>query len=360
MDLRRPEQGLYLMLAYAIPTVEGIMIITPRERVLTALAHKQPDVTPWQIDLTIDAQAQTAAYLGDPDFVSKIGNHLAGCEDGYFSEVSPGFWQDQFGIVWNRTIDKDIGNVETYLLPEPILAHYRFPVPNLARNAETYRRIIAGNVDKFRFAGVGFSMFERAWTLRGMENLLSDMILNPQFVDELLDTILEYNLKVIDHLLQFDFDCVRFGDDWGEQRGVIMGPKLWRRFIKPRVAAMYTRAKQAGKFVMQHSCGAIQELFPDLIDMGLDIFNTFQPEVMDVAFCKREYGRHLTFYGGISTQQVLPRVGPSELKRVILDMIALVGKDGGYIVAPTHGIPRDVSPENIVAFIETVRSQQIV
>ncbi|MHB9032811.1 MAG: uroporphyrinogen decarboxylase family protein [Anaerolineae bacterium] len=333
------------------------MAITPRERVLTALKHNQPDVTPWQIDLTIDARAQTAAYLNDPDFVEKIGNHLAGCEDGYFTEVKPGFWKDQFGIVWNRTIDKDIGNVQEYLIPEPSLANYRFPEPNLEHNAAVYREIIARNQDKFRFAGVGFSMFERAWTLHGMENLLSDMILNPQFVDDLLDKILEYNLKVIDHLLQYDFDCVRFGDDWGQQIGVIMGPKLWRRFIKPRVAAMYARAKQGGKYVMQHSCGAIQELFPDLIEMGLDIFNTFQPEVMDVAFCKREYGAHLTFYGGISTQQVLPRVSPDELRRVINGMIALVGKDGGYIVAPTHGIPRDVRPENIVTFIETVRSQ---
>ncbi|MCE5260217.1 MAG: uroporphyrinogen decarboxylase [Chloroflexi bacterium] len=336
------------------------MNITPRERVLTALKHQQPDVTPWQIDLTIDAQTQTAAYLEDPNFVAKIGNHLAGCEDGYFIEIEPGFWRDQFGIVWNRTIDKDIGNVQSYLLPEPTLTRYHFPEPDLERNAAVYRQLIASNRDKFRFAGVGFSMFERAWTLRGMENLLSDMILNPQFVDALLDTILEYNLKVIDHLLQFDFDCVRFGDDWGQQIGVIMGPKLWRRFIKPRVAAMYARAKQAGKYVMQHSCGAVQELFPDLIDMGLDIFNTFQPEVMDVAYCKREYGRHLTFYGGISTQQVLPRVGPVELRRIINEMIALIGKDGGYIVAPTHGIPRDVPPENIVAFIETVRTQQPV
>ena len=120
---------------------------------------------------------------------------------------------------------------------------------------------------------------------------------------------------------------------------------------------MYARCKAAGKYVMQHSCGAVQELFPDLIDMGLDIFNTFQPEVMDVAFCKREYGRHLTFYGGISTQQVLPRVTPQELEPIIRRMIATIGVDGGYIVAPTHAIPRDVPPENIATFIRVVQSQ---
>ncbi len=333
------------------------MTITPRERVLTALAHRQPDVCPWQIDLTIDAARQTAEYLGDPNFAPKMGNHLAGCEDGYFVEVRPNFWQDQFGIVWNRTIDKDIGNVHEYLLPEPDLSHYQFPQPDLARNEQTYKQLIAARPNEFRFGGVGFSLFERAWTLRGMANLLEDMILNPGFVDDLLDKILEYNLAVIDHLLPYDLDCVRFGDDWGQQTGLIMGPRLWRRFIKPRVQIMYQRAKDAGKFVMQHSCGAVQELCPDLIDMGLDIFNTFQPEIIDVAYCKREYGQHLTFYGGISTQQVLPRVGPGEVKRVVREMIGTVGVSGGYIVAPTHAIPRDVSPENIVAFIETVQNQ---
>jgi uroporphyrinogen decarboxylase len=333
------------------------MPITPRERVLTALAHKQPDVTPWQIDLTIDAHHNLATYLQTPDLSAKLGNHLVGCEDGYFTEVRPDFWQDQFGIVWNRTIDKDIGNVEEYLLKEPDISTYRFPQPDLARNAQVYARLIAQHPNEFRMGGVGFSMFERAWTLRGMENLLADMILHPQFVDDLLDKILEYNLLVIEHLLPYDVDCVRFGDDWGQQTGLIMGPRLWRRFIKPRVQAMYARVKTAGKFVMQHSCGAIQELFPDLIDMGLDIFNTFQPEVMDVAFCKREYGRHLTFYGGISTQQVLPRVGPEEVKRVVQQMIATIGQDGGYIVAPTHAIPRDVPPENIAAFMDVVREQ---
>jgi hypothetical protein len=78
------------------------MAITPRERVLAALAHRQPDITPWQIDLTTDAHARTAAYLGDTNFAAKMGNHLAGYEDGYFVEVRPDYLRDQFGIVWNR------------------------------------------------------------------------------------------------------------------------------------------------------------------------------------------------------------------------------------------------------------------
>jgi len=333
------------------------MAITPRERVLVALRHEQPDVTPWQIDLTIDARDKTAAYLGESNLEERLGNHLAICEDGYFEEVRPDYWRDPFGIVWNRTIDKDIGNVHEFLLTAPSLKGYRFPEPALDANAERIQSMLNAYPDRFHVTGIGFSMFERAWTLRGMENLLTDMVLNPCFVDDLMDAILEYNLKALDHMLQFDVDCIRFGDDWGQQRGLIMGPKYWRRFIKPRVEVMYERVKSTGRYVMQHSCGAVQELFPDLIDMGLDVFNTFQPEVMDVEMCKREYGGHLTFYGGISTQQVLPRVSPDQVRATVQRMIATIGVGGGYIVAPTHAIPRDVSPENIVAFMETVQAQ---
>jgi len=333
------------------------MTLSCKERVLIALQHRQPDVTPWQINLTADAHDQTARYLGDPDFARKMGNHLASYADGWFEEVRPGFWRDQFGLVWNRTIDRDIGNVTQYPFSRPDLSLYQFPQPDLERNAHGLEQLLRDNPDRFTIGEIGFSMFERAWTLRGMEALLMDMIENPSFVDGLLDRILEYNLAVLDQMLQYPVDCIYFGDDWGQQRGLIMGPRLWRRYIRPRMASMYGRVKAAGKFVMQHSCGDVQSLFPDLIEIGLDIFNTFQPEVMDVDRCKREYGRDLTFYGGISTQQVLPRISPAELPAHVHDMIRRIGQDGGYIVAPTHAIPRDVPPETIVAFIEAVQNQ---
>ena len=94
-------------------------------------------------------------------------------------------------------------------------------------------------------------------------------------------------------MLRYDIDGVKFGDDWGQQNGLIFGGRLWRRFIKPRLARMYGMVKRAGKAVMIHSCGRVQELFPDLIELGLDVFNPFQPEVMDPYEMKRQFGREL-------------------------------------------------------------------
>ncbi len=110
--------------------------------------------------------------------------------------------------------------------------------------------------------------------------------------------------------------------------------------------------------MLQHSCGDIHELMPDLIEIGLDVYQTFQPEIYDVKAVKREFGNDLTFWGGISTQRVLPWVSPEEVKRVAREMIATDGVGGGYIAAPTHAIPGDVPPENIVALIEAFQDQQ--
>lgn len=273
------------------------------------------------------------------------------------TEIAPGFFRDHFGVVWNRTVDQDIGMVNGLLLPEATLAGYQFPEVDAEFYRTIYRRFVAKNSSRFRLGGIGFSLFERAWTLRGMDNLLADMLEHPDFVDDLLDQIMDYNLKVIKLALEFDIDAIHFGDDWGQQQGTIMGPALWRRFIKPRLKEMYALVKKHGKFVSQHSCGDVQLLFPDLIEIGLDIFNTFQPEIMDVIAMKREYGQYLTFWGGISTQRLLPFATPQQVSATVREMCQKLGQNGGYICAPTHDIPRDVPVENIVAMIEVLRNQ---
>ena len=94
-----------------------------------------------------------------------------------------------------------------------------------------------------------------------------------------------------------------------------------------------------------------------MIEIGLDIYNTFQPEIYDVAKMKREYGKDLTFYGGISTQQLLPKATPDEVKAEMRRLMGILGKGGGYIVAPTHAMPNDIPTENILAFLEVVQNQ---
>ncbi len=331
-----------------------------RERVLASLSHRQPDNVPYEISFTQAAHAKMVEFYGDPHFASKLGNCLTwlGCEPaGSWKEVEPDIWGDQFGVEWDRSVDKDIGNVRNQLVTSGNLADYRFPDPDDPSRYARYRGVLEQKEDRFVLVNFGFTLFERAWTLVGMENLLMAMIDDKRFVHELLDRILEFNLGVIENACRFDIDAMIFGDDWGMQTGLIMGPRTWHEFIEPRIRQMYGLVRSKGKLVFIHCCGKVDRVFPELIECGVDVFNPFQPEVMDVFDVKRRYGRQLSFFGGVSVQRTLPHGTVAEVKEETKRLLEVVGRDGGYIAAPSHAIPADAKPENVAALVETLQSQ---
>lgn len=333
--------------------------MTNRERVLASLNHRQPDKVPYNVGFTQRAHAAMAEWLGDPDFASRLGNCFTilgtAPADGW-TEIAPDIWQDQFGVQWDRSVDKDIGVVRNVLVTPENVDSFPLPDPLDPSRYEGYPEA-GGTDDRFFIADHGFSLFERAWTLAGMETILAAMVAEPAFVHALLDRILEFNLAVIDQACARPIDAMCFGDDWGSQYGLIMGPALWREFIGPRVREMYRRVKRHGKFVFIHSCGKVDELFPELIDAGLDTFNPFQPEVIDVFEAKKRHGERLCFFGGISTQRDLPYATPHEVRERVKRLLDEVGRDGGYFASPAHAIPPDARPENIAAMIETLQNQ---
>ena len=120
---------------------------------------------------------------------------------------------------------------------------------------------------------------------------------------------------------------------------------------------MYDLTKSYGKKVIIHCCGKVDELMPDLIEVGVDMFNPFQPEVMDVYQIKKQYGSHIGFWGGISTQKLLPFGTPDQVREEVKRLLDEVGQNGGYVAAPAHAIPGDAKPENIHAMIEVLNNQ---
>ncbi len=330
--------------------------MTERERVLRSLAKKESDIVPYNLDLTDDVKQRLIKHYNDPEFYSKTGSHLAQERNESFTVLDEHRTQDMFGAIWLLDQEGDFGVVENCMLPEANLKNYTFPKPDEALIREKCERL-QKQTNKFRMYTIGFSMYERAWSLRGVENILMDFVLNPAFVHELMERIAEYNKQVIEIVSQYDIDCIFFGDDWGQQKGLIMGPKIWRDFIKPRRKDEYAFVKSKGMYVAQHSCGDIYEVFGDLVEIGMDIYNTFQPEIYDIRKVKQEFGKDITFYGGVSTQHVLPYGTPEEVKSQTLELLEVMGKNGGYICAPTHSIPNDVPTKNIEAFLEVVQNQ---
>lgn len=330
--------------------------MTPREVVIAALSHRETPVVPFQVGYTAQEYQKMLAYTGNQDFAAIGSRYLHGFSyDGYPTACPDRaeHFVDDYGVIWNRSgADKDIGVVDTPTIPEPDLSLFREPCVDEDRIRRDCEHVIRTRGDRFTHAGIGFSLFERLWSYVGMENALVYMLTDKEFMHGLLDRICAYNLKIIDIMNEYPFDGMYFGDDWGQQRGMIMGAPLWREFIKPRLQKMYAHASRNGKFIIQHSCGDIHEVFEDLIEIGLDCYQTFQPEIYDMAAVKEQVGDRLSFWGGISTQAALPNKSPDEIRKIVRDTLRIMKKGGGFIVGPTHAIPQDVPPENVLAMLD--------
>ena len=329
-----------------------------REVIKAVLQGKKPPYVPWHFQFTIEALDKLRKCLnGDKDIERYIDNHILelGSAIGFFKDLRNSRFQDVFGVVWNRSVDKDIGIVEGCMLADPDLKKYNFPDPKNEKLFEDIPVKIQQYPDRFRTYCIGFSLFERAWSLRGMENLMMDFIVHPEFVHELMKAIADYNIIQAREAMKYDIDAVYFGDDWGQQNGLIMGYPYWKEFIYPHIKRMYSIVRNEGKYVMIHSCGDVDELLDDLIEIGVNCFNPFQPEVMDIGLVDR-YRHRISFHGGLSTQKTLP-FGTSEQVQAETELLLSKGAQGSYIFAPAHAVEGDVPVENMLCFIETAKRQ---
>lgn len=329
-----------------------------RDVIHMVLEGQQPPYVPWSLGFTYEAAQKLKKHYHSDNLDPFLQDHLLGLGNGigFFTDLGNDHLQDVFGVVWDRSVDKDIGVVSHKPLSGPSLTGYHFPDPLDPQFFADIPAKLASHGSRFRVFSIGFSLYERAWTLRGMADLLMDFVDNPHFVDKLLNTIADYNIAQVKEALKYDIDAVHFGDDWGQQHGLQMGPKLWRRFILPVLKRMYAVVHEAGKYVSIHSCGDVDELFPDLVDIGLNLFNPFQPEVMDVYQLIEQYRGKLTFHGGLSTQRTLPYGSRADVRSETLKLLE-AGRQGGYIFAPAHAVEGDVPVENMLEFINLLQAQ---
>jgi uroporphyrinogen decarboxylase len=196
--------------------------------------------------------------------------------------------------------------------------------------------------------------------LFGMERALVLLHENPAMVEAALAHIEAFLLPEMTMALESCADLVQFywcGDDFSTQRGLMISPPAWRRFFKPLYGKMFDLVKSHGLKVWFHSCGTFPQVLADLVDLGMDVWETVQVhlEGNDPARLKADYGRHLTFFGAISCQTTLPFGTPEEVRREVRERVRVLGKGGGYICGPDHSIQKNMPAENLAALYDEAR-----
>ena len=203
---------------------------------------------------------------------------------------------------------------------------------------------------------LGGELFETAWRLRGFEQFMVDLIENPPLVDYLLEQLTAMHITLSLALTRAGIDILALDDDVGEPTRMLISPTIWRRYFKSRVRTIIAacRAVNPDLFIFWHSDGHIEPIIPDLIEIGVNVLNPVQPDVMDPAQLKHRYGDRLAFWGTVGTPQRWSWGTPDEIRQEVYERIATVGVGGGLILSPAYDLEPECRWENVIAFFEAI------
>jgi len=236
------------------------------------------------------------------------------------------------------------------------IENYSFPDPFASGRFEKARRDIDRYGKNYFIIGdVEISLFELAWHLTGLEKYMIGMLCDEPWLNLLNDQVEEWSTGLALQLIKAGVDAIWFGEDLGSQTSTLISPDDWRMRFKPRHKRMIEKLKKENPdiIIIMHSDGAVAPLINDFIEIGVDVYNPVQPNVSgsDPQELKDKYGQHICFFGGIDQQDLLPNGTDEELELDIIKKISILGKGGGYMIAPAHILQNDVSPERVQKFI---------
>jgi len=377
--------------------------VTPRDRALTALGHREPDRVPLDLGSThvtgiaLVAYERLAHHLGlddpEPDIVDdvqqvalpheRVLEHLGVDTRGLFPATSNSirvplveagtYWEyrDEWGLVHRMPRD---GGLYFTLVESPLrgpapdrdaLARYPWPIaadPSRITGLADLARAYRGAGYCVVLKGLCAGLCEVACRLRGMEDFLCDLVADPATAGWLLDHILALKIAFWEMALLALapwVDVVLEADDYGTQDSQLISPRIFRDTFKPRLAELFRaiRSHAPGAKLLFHSCGSVREIIPDLIEIGVDALNPVHVRAaeMEPNGLKRDFGDALCFWGGgVDTQNVLPFGTPGDVRDDVRRNVDALAPGGGYVFSTIHNIQADVPPANIVAMYEAL------
>jgi uroporphyrinogen decarboxylase len=351
--------------------------MTCRERMLTACRRGVPDRVPRALEFehgfATSVRKRLARDTRDCDEARiDLEGHFR--NDARRVRLNPPRTPGDFSRYFNRT-NVEIGEWGNGQIWDSTrhYAEYIYPLANAERVSQIDEYPWPDWLESYRYEGLvervadlkrrGFAVcggpgayFELAWQIRSMERLMEDMLLNEKMAFAVYDRILERNVRYARECARAGVDILYLGDDVSMQTGLMMSVGVWRKYLAPGMRAVITAAREIkpDMLVFYHSDGNITDLVPDLIEVGLDILNPVQPECVDPAQLKRTFGGKLAFWGGLGVQSIIPFGSAAEVREHVRSMIEVLGRGGGYVVAPSHWLERDTPWENLLAMVAAI------
>jgi len=285
-----------------------------------------------------------------------------GWANSYYQEGES--YTDEWGITWQAqpyTTPFGVGHYTEMtghpLADERAIANYTGPDPHRPELYDEAARVIQDFKDEYWIVGVTVTtIFETAWALRGYERMLMDFVEHPDLAEHILNISYQYHLAAAKKLVEMGVDMIWTGDDVGMQTGMLMSPKIWRKFFKPKMANFIASLKAINPQVKvaYHSDGNVSAIISDLIEIGLDVLNPIQPACMNPAGLKQKYGDELCFWGTLDEQYTLPFGKAEDVRAEVLTRLKTIGKEGGLVIGPTHHVQLDTPMENFWTMINTI------
>jgi len=340
--------------------------MTSRDRVYAALRREPADRVPVFMWFHPDTARKLAAMLEIP--VGRVGEAMGNdirqtwvnnnfAMEGIVHENEGDWHVDWWGVKWlkqhgfNQIVECPLAGAP----PEQVLA-YRFPYDRREELLNLMLPIIEDRNDAFIGCDVSPCVFEMYWRLRGMEDAMLDMAAGTGLAAEMFKRCADFSIDIGEEACRrFPLDWFWTGDDVAGQCSMMFSPASWRTLVKPHLERVFAVGKAHRLPVAYHCCGALRPVIPDLIEIGMDVLNPVQSNCpgMDPLELKADFGRQLTFMGGVDTQGLLPNGSPSDVRRATARLLEGMTSDGGgYILAASHTISPETPDENIFAMYE--------
>jgi uroporphyrinogen decarboxylase len=329
------------------------------KRIMTAMELKEPDRIPI-LEVIIDPKVYKS-ILPEAKSQTDFEEYFeldAVCCGAYFANTwqDGKYFKDEWGVLYKQGPEQvshpvkghieKMSDLKRYNPPSPDLAHRLGKLPELVKKFKNKKAIIFHQRAAFMWSAY----------LAGIDNLLADFLLEPEFANELLDTVLEVNIPIARKAVKAGADIILLGDDYAANNGPLFSPAVFREFIMPRLKKMVEAIHEEGGKVIKHSDGNLWQIIDKIIETGIDGLNPIEPAAgMDIGEVKKKYGDKVCLIGNIDCSELLPNGSREDVIEAVRECIFNAGKNGGFILSSSNSIHSSVKPENYLTMIEAAK-----